>query len=282
MKLIQQIKDLNIDLVWLNTAGIQGYDGILHAAALLESLGIPYIGHTPSAAGIMDNKYLFKKFMIANDLPTANFFFWSNKTKNDYKELEKYFEKYPARDGYIVKPIIGRASHHVIYSSSLKEAAHLASKVSEKTKLPSLIEEFLSGREFTIASNGPDPIGILERKISPYSKIFESMDKCPIKSSRVMLLNAEQEKIKINTMNQICNKACLSLCLQYLVRMDLREDSKGTIKILEMNPKPDLHPHTSEKTSLLLLAAEASQMTYDNLIMSQIHQFIHASEFAFA
>ena len=45
-----------IDLAWLNTGGVQGYNPVSHAPAMLEMLGVPYVGHDPLTAGTLDNK----------------------------------------------------------------------------------------------------------------------------------------------------------------------------------------------------------------------------------
>ena len=45
--LAAELARLKIDLVWLNTGGVQGIDPMAHAPSLLEMLGIPYVGHSP-------------------------------------------------------------------------------------------------------------------------------------------------------------------------------------------------------------------------------------------
>ena len=40
-----------------------------HAPALLEMLGVPYIGHNPLAASLLDNKHVFKSMCIAASQP---------------------------------------------------------------------------------------------------------------------------------------------------------------------------------------------------------------------
>jgi len=61
MKLPEHLKQNNIHLVWLNTGGVQGYNPVCHTPALLEMLGMPYIGHNPLNSSTLDNKHAFKR-----------------------------------------------------------------------------------------------------------------------------------------------------------------------------------------------------------------------------
>ena len=71
MRLPQRLADDGINLVWLNTGGVQGYNPTSHAPAMLEMLGIPYIGHNPLNAALLDNKDTFKRSLQAFGIKTA-------------------------------------------------------------------------------------------------------------------------------------------------------------------------------------------------------------------
>ena len=58
MRLASRLKDERIHMAWLNTGGVQGRSSIGHAASQLEMLGIPYVGHDPLTAAVLDNKFL--------------------------------------------------------------------------------------------------------------------------------------------------------------------------------------------------------------------------------
>jgi D-alanine-D-alanine ligase len=76
MTLPQRLKEEQIHLAWLNTGGVQGYDPVSHTAAMLEMLGLPYVGHNPLNASTLDNKHIFKRELQALDIPTAPFMTW--------------------------------------------------------------------------------------------------------------------------------------------------------------------------------------------------------------
>ena len=59
--------------VWLNTGGVQGECPLAQTPAVLETAGIPYIGHTPLNAALLDDKGMFKLACSGLGLPTAPF-----------------------------------------------------------------------------------------------------------------------------------------------------------------------------------------------------------------
>ena len=61
MRMGEELKANNTHLAWLNTGGVQGLCSVTHAPAMLELFGIPYIGHDPMMAGILDSKHIFKR-----------------------------------------------------------------------------------------------------------------------------------------------------------------------------------------------------------------------------
>ena len=73
MTLGDQLREQGIHMAWLNTGGVQGYCSVSHAAATLEMLGVPYVGHEPLSAGILDSKHVFKRQLRGAGVPTARF-----------------------------------------------------------------------------------------------------------------------------------------------------------------------------------------------------------------
>ncbi len=52
MRLGERIRNDDIQFAWLNTGGVQGYNPLAHGPAMLEMLGIPYVGHDPLIMGV--------------------------------------------------------------------------------------------------------------------------------------------------------------------------------------------------------------------------------------
>src|SRR6478736_2074090 len=45
MALAGKLRSHTIHMAWLNTGGVQGHNSAAHASAMLEMLGLPYVGH---------------------------------------------------------------------------------------------------------------------------------------------------------------------------------------------------------------------------------------------
>ena len=65
MSLPGTLQRKGIQFAWLNTGGVQGDNPVCHAAAHLEMLGVPYVGHNPLCAALLDEKDVLKRQLQA-------------------------------------------------------------------------------------------------------------------------------------------------------------------------------------------------------------------------
>src|SRR5262249_8388169 len=132
------------DIVWLNTAGVQGDAPMTHAPALLEMLGIPYVGPNPLNAAALDAKHAFKTLLQGLGVPTAPFATWAADDGYDC-----FATMLPGHDGpFVVKPAHGRASLHVEIAETRADLAAIAESVVTQSAAIALIEPFLGGTEY--------------------------------------------------------------------------------------------------------------------------------------
>ncbi len=285
MRLGDRLRQEEIDFVWLNTGGVQGRNPMSHAAAMLEMMGVPYLGHDPLTTGILDSKYIFKQNVAYLGLPTAAFTVWnpaiagSCDPRGD-RRFERAFEGF---DGpFIVKPVSGRASLHVHVAPSVDDLPEIIDEVYGVTENDVLIETYLGGREFCIAIGGPTvsrkgelerlttpfAFSAAERRLQPDELIFTSMDKKPITGDRVGPLDPAVDGDVIRNLEEIAHAVYADLQLESLIRLDIRADAAGRLHILEANPKPDLAAPTATKTSIVCTGLPGEGMSYDDLIRS--------------
>jgi len=282
MSLLLKLKELDIHFVWLNTGGVQGYIPTAHAAAMLEMAGIPYVGHNPQNAAILDNKHIFKYMLNAFGLPTAPFVAWSreplsgNRTR-DERELETVFPNYAGP--FIVKPTSGRASLNVNVAKDKDELFSLVDHVADLTQNMVLVEKYLPGREYCAAVKGPVikqdghlvstkrpyAFSFVERVFEPGELIFTSMDKRPINDDRAHLCT---DPVVRKRLAELSTEVYTRFGLETLVRIDFREDEQGEIKVIEANPKPDLKKPAPGVSSLICIGLSESGMEYNDLIAS--------------
>ncbi len=284
MRIGERLREQRIDLAWLNTGGVQGYISMSHSAAILEMIGIPYIGHDPMIAGILDSKHIFKRMLKALDIPTAPFVTWSLAqgpfTTANNERFDRVFKNYPGP--FVVKPVSGRASINVHLVEDLSGLSEVVTGLCEATENHVLIETYLPGREFCVGVCGPVICkqGILQRRETPFTfaaierrldkneKIFVSMDVRPITTKRVNILDPEDDADIIQRLENLANEVFQEMNLETIIRLDVRMDAGGNMLVLEGNPKPDLKAPTAAKTNLVCVSLSSYGMSYEDLILS--------------
>lgn len=282
MMLPQRLKEEHIHLVWLNTGGVQGYNPMSHTPAMLEMLGIPYVGHDPLYSTILDNKHSFKRELQALGIRTAPFMTWHPSqgplTPGTSPRFITAFEKYSGP--FIVKPVSGRASLLVEVVDRIDQVPEVAQMVFNATNNAVLIETYLPGREFCVAVCGgvthmnatfskttrPFAMSPVERHFEPGEAIFTSMDRKAITTERASLLDSSEWNLK-QELRDLAEKIYWDLNLQSLIRIDIRADADGALYILEANPKPDLKKPNSDVTSLVMIGWQEFGGDYNDLIL---------------
>ncbi|MCC3408227.1 MAG: ATP-grasp domain-containing protein [Microcoleus sp. PH2017_10_PVI_O_A] len=283
MNLPQQLKQQNIHLVWLNTGGVQGYNPVCHTPALLEMLGMPYVGHNPLNSSTLDNKHAFKRELQSVGIKTAPFMTWHPSQgilqPNLHERFAIAFGEYLGP--FVVKPVSGRASLHVHFVDKIEGLSQAVSEVHRATHNTALIEKYLPGREFCVAVCGyvtyakggfyknPKPFAFstVERVLESEERIFTSMDKKAITADRGRLMGAEEPELK-QQLIELASKIYWEFSLNSLVRIDVRSDADGSLYVLEANPKPDLKHPGENVTSLVALGLAEYGMSYNDLIFS--------------
>jgi D-alanine-D-alanine ligase len=284
MRLGERLKRFDAHIAWLNTGGVQGHCSVAHAPAMMELFGIPYIGHDPMTAAILDTKHVFKRQLRAAGIPTAEFYIWqpgvSPERPDEDITFRHAFVGYPGP--FIVKPASGRASLHVMYVETVADVRDAVRTVYETTRNHVVIERYLAGREYCIAIAGPVihrggeierldtpfAFSVLERALDSDEKIFTSMDVKPITGERARAVVPGDEPEVHAQLVTIAHRVFRELGIETLIRLDIRADELGRMHVLEANPKPDLKMPGPNVSSLVCMGLAAEGMTYDDLIMS--------------
>jgi D-alanine-D-alanine ligase len=286
MNLGDQLRRQQIHFAWLNTGGVQGLGSVGHAPSMLEMLGIPYVGHNPLNAATMDNKNAMKRDLMLAGIPTAPFMVWqpSRGPLTSHRNL-RFKNAFRAHEGpFIVKPISGRASRHVMAVDDVAGLAQAAEEVYAATENSVLIESYLPGREFCVAVCGevvawrgelsrlgrPFAFAAVERMLEAGERVFTSMDHRPITTDRIQRLDPATEADIYDRLVQIARQIYQEFDIETLIRLDVRADERGDLFVLEANPKPDLAAPTANRTSIVCAGLKDQGMTYDDLILSLI------------
>jgi D-alanine-D-alanine ligase len=213
---------------------------------LLEELHIPFTGSDSQALRSAVNKPLTKRCLQAAGLPTP----WFRATSDPREHCETV--PWPV----IVKPAQRDASEGIDQGSVVTNGVALARRVSELLRhygSPVLIEEFLPGREFTVALiETPQLVAlpIAEVRFTPTSAmpwpIMSYASKwcpgTPDYESTAMDYRATLPPDISAPLVALATRAFLALGCRDYARIDLRMTQAGDPMILEVNANPDMSP----------------------------------------
>ncbi len=269
----ERLRVLRPDFVFNIAEGLHGASREAQIPAMLEMLQIPYLGSDPLTLGICLDKARAKEILSYHKIPNAGFSVI--RSMSDFEDVRL---KFPA----MVKPLHEGSSKGIYNSCVVRNPDELANEVKtilETYNEPALVEDFLPGREFTVAllGNGDDvtvfPIveikfDALPSGVNPiYSYeakwIWDQREnpldvfKCP----------AEISDALSNEIADVCKDAYRVLGCCDWSRIDVRLDSAGNVNILEINPLPGILPKP-EDNSCFPKAARAAGISYNRLINS--------------
>lgn len=234
--------------------GIQGQSRYTHIPAMLEMLGVPYVGSGPSAHAIALDKVLSKIVFLRNQLPTPRFGIFSS-PDDDVKEIH-----FPA----IVKPKMEAVSIGLRVVHNEKELRESIDYTIKEFQQQALVEEFIPGREFAVAllGNGSslETLPIVEIDLGGDPNGIQTLDD-KMQRPRSKICPAEVSPEVEDQLRKISIEAFKALGLFDFARVDFRMDEKGGIYILEINSMASLNP-----TGSFVLAAQVAGMNFNDLV----------------
>ena len=247
------IEGEQIGMVFNMAYGIQGESRYTHIPSMLEMLGIPYVGSSPSGHTLALDKVLTKIIWKNNDLPTPDFWVF-NSPEDDLSKV-----RFPV----IVKPKMESVSFglKIVYDEKdLKEAVDYIVREFEQQ---ALVEQFIRGREFCVGLIGNSPIEafpVLEIDLEGDPDGIQTVDdKKSTPRRKVCPANIPEELAQ--EMQRISIAAFKCLSLRDFSRVDIRIDENNQIYLLEINSMASLG-----ETGSYLYAAKVAGYTYENLV----------------
>ncbi len=262
---IQQLQESALDLAFNLCEGFWGDSRReMHVAALLELLNLPYTGASPGCLGLSQDKVRSKDLFSAHHLPTPPYALVRLGSQQPHIKGMKF--------PLIVKPRFEDASLGITEDSIVHNGKALNSRVAYVHRTycqDALVEEFIDGREFNVATIGnhpPQPLPISEIRFDP------SLTNA-IVSYRGKWLEDSSE---YTGTRPVC-PAALSFREEFLIRdvalrafklLECRDYARVDIRfrqdvpyILEVNANPDIGPEAG-----LARAAAAAGLNYPRLI----------------
>ncbi len=262
------------DLVFNIAEGLHGASREAQIPAMLDLLGIPYTGSDPLALGLCLDKRRSKEILAHNGIATPAF------------TVVTSLAEVPTRLRYplIVKPTLEGSSKGVTDKALVHNRHELVRQlewVLNTYEQPALIEEFLPGREFTVAllGNG-DSLRVLPIVEINFDTLPAGVQ--PIYSYEAKWLwDQEEDPLQIFTcpaalepllrlqIEELCKSAFRALDCRDWCRIDVRLDAQGRPHVIELNPLPGILPRP-EQNSCFPKAARAAGLSYDALILAVV------------
>lgn len=226
------IEGEQMGMVFNMAYGIQGESRYTHLPSMLEMLGVPYVGSTPSGHAVALDKVMTKVVWQNRGLPTPEFWVF-NSQDDDLSEV-----KYPV----IVKPKMESVSFglKVVYQESdLKDAIHF---IVTEYQQQALVEQFIPGREFAVGLLGNSPVEafpVLELDLEGDPNAIQTETHKKKKPLR-KICPAEIPAELAEKMIDYSKRAFKALGLRDFARVDIRLDQNNNIYLLEINSMASL------------------------------------------
>ncbi len=217
----------------------------LHVPAILDLLEIPYSGAAPTTLGLCYNKSLVRVIAESLGVPVP---------LETYCDPDDHSATLPSFLPALVKPNYGDSSVGITQHSVVQNPDELITRMTELNEefpgIPLLIQEYLTGNEYSVALIGNPGLGfrflpVLEVDFSGLDarlpKILGYESKWLPDSPYWSQIKYREAEIDDETVRRLYDHSSLlfeRLGCQDYARFDFRADANGRIKLLEVNPNP--------------------------------------------
>jgi D-alanine-D-alanine ligase len=253
-RFVEQLKEAEIEVVFNAVHGQYGEDGILQG--VLELLGIPYTGAGVLSSAMAMDKGVSKRLFLSASIPTPHSLLF---TKTDL-----------SRD--LVAEIIADFSIPVVVKSAsqgssigvaiVEDGKNLSKAIQQAFQYSNtiLVEEFIKGRELTVAIWGKDdPRALPVIEIVPYSGRYDYHSKYTKGATEYIVPAKLTDEITLRV-QKVALEAFTILGCCGIARVDIMLDNNNNPYVLEVNTIPGM-----TATSLVPKAAAAAGIPFPDL-----------------
>ena len=256
------LAEADVDLIFNIAEGVEGRNREAQVPALCELLGIPYTGSDSATLAIALDKALCKKVLTQHDILTPKFQVMESPKARLNPDL-----KFPL----IVKPNAEGSSKGIgsaNVADNEEELRVVVKNVLDDYRQPALVEEYISGREFTVGLLGDKrprvlpPMEILFKDKDNDRPVYDFTVKQEWEKHVYYECPAKITPSQLKAIEKIARATFWALDCRDVARVDLRMSDDGQIYVLEVNPLPGLTPDYSD----LILISRPAGIDYDQLI----------------
>jgi D-alanine-D-alanine ligase len=238
IKNLEKIKE--VDIVFNLSEGLRGRNRESQVPIILEMMDIPFVGADGLTLGLTLDKLMTKKILCSEGIPTPRFF--EAKDTESLKDLDHL--SFPL----IVKPRYEGSSKGLSLNSKVNNITELKERIEyiiNNYHQPALVEEFIYGREFTIAIIGNSPpqvLPIVQIKIDGRLNLGDRFYTfAHIHSDSLQYVCPAKIPLKLKRrLEDLALKTYEVVECRDFGRIDIRCDYQDNPYILEINPLPSL------------------------------------------
>ncbi len=272
----EKFKQMQPDIVFNFAEGLKGISREAQIPAMLDMLDIPYTGSDPLTLATCLDKARTKEVLTYHGIPNPKFIL-----ADTVEKISDHCLRFPL----IVKPYSegsGKGIFSTSYVKNQEELIREVNRVLSEYEQPALIEEFLPGREFTVAVLGNDDetevLPVVEINYNDFPDGF-----IPIYSFEAKwILDTRENPLDVFTcpadiskdlelqIKDTVLKAYKTLRCKDWSRIDVRMDADNIPNIIEVNPIPGILPNP-EDNSCFPKAAKTVGLSYDDIVNNVLY-----------
>lgn len=225
---------------------VSAYDR--NVAGLLEMLGVPYTGSSPTGLTLCKNKGMAKELLAYHKIRVPNFAVYSPGAA--IKRPNRL--KFPL----FIKPAEDEASYGISLDSFVEDDTAFEERIRfihERMNQPALAEEFIEGREIYVSLLGNERLQVLPFREVVFTEFPEGKPRFSTFKAkwddayrkRWGIQNVFAEPFADGTSQRIariCKAVYRALRIRGYGRIDLRVTPAEEVVVLEANPNPNLDP----------------------------------------
>lgn len=270
----ERLRRISPDILFNIAEGLRGPAREAQVPAICEFFGVPYTGSDPLTLALGLDKERTKEVLVSRGVRTPRWAVVGDEIRNP----SRHELPLPA----IVKPLHEGSSKGIDAGALCRTPEEVEARVAwirERYRQPSLVEEFLPGREFTAAMLGngtgtrvlplveialdtlppgaPPIYGWEAKWVWDTPEAPLSIFRCPAKTEGPLA-----EEIRRTALAAFHALGCRDWA-----RVDLRLDAQGRPHILEVNPLPGILPDPRQN-SCFPKAARAAGLAYPQMILA--------------
>lgn len=281
----ERIRSARPDLVFNRSEGIRGESRESHIPAMLEMLGIPYVGSGVLTLALCLNKEWTKQLLRGAGITTPESFLISSAADLRESPVLEHHLPYPM----ILKPNAEGSSIGINEDNVVEDAAALRNKaIAMMNTYPGAIlaEQFIPGREISVgvlgkaprvghpAAFAAEPLEVLPFLEVDFSRlppevgnVFGQRAKSTYDDLSHYLCPAPLEAALEKSLRETSLAACRVLGIRDFARLDFRIGTDGVPCFLEVNPLPGMdYDEETKDFSFFIIMALRSGLTYGALV----------------